>query len=110
MVAAILLQAEAEAMQIEMGIDLEIMQAEQAAELEVRVSITFEHDLLFSTIVLWQKAPSIYMKKAMEKENQLELEKKETLSSIEADKFKRIVDCIGSETLEAIARAGCVNN
>jgi hypothetical protein len=32
--------------------------------------------------------------------------KKQTLSEIEADKFKRIVAAIGADTLEAIARAG----
>jgi len=38
--------------------------------------------------------------------NQLELEKATKLAEIEAVKFKQIVDAIGSDTIESIARAG----
>jgi len=38
--------------------------------------------------------------------NQLELEKATKLAEIEALKFKQIVDAIGSDTIESIARAG----
>ena len=44
----------------------------------------------------------------MEKEHQVELNKQKALAEIEANKFKRIVDSIGSDTLAAIARAGYV--
>ena len=39
-------------------------------------------------------------------QNKLEISKAEAMAAIETDKFKNMVDAIGSETIKAIATAG----
>lgn len=68
---------EAQAMNTEMQVDLKIQQARQEAEV-----------------------------KFMKQEADLEVEKNEALGQIETNKFNRIVEAIGPDTLTAIARAG----
>eukprot|EP01104_Vermistella_antarctica_P010585 TRINITY_DN2835_c0_g1_i1.p1 TRINITY_DN2835_c0_g1~~TRINITY_DN2835_c0_g1_i1.p1 ORF type:complete len:1000 (+),score=216.38 TRINITY_DN2835_c0_g1_i1:372-3002(+) len=61
-----------------------------------------ENDALLETQMAKQEAEISHMK-AMD---QLGLEKSAALSQVEAEKFKKIVDAIGRDTLAAMARAG----
>lgn len=67
----------------------------------------------FLTLILSQEAELVRLAKAREQELQykkeidhLEVEKQQKLSEIESQRFKELVDAIGSGTLTEMARAG----
>ena len=62
----------------------------------------FSQDSELKRLTAAREAETKYIKE----QNELEISKTRELASIEADKFKQMVDSIGANTIQAIATSG----